>query len=62
MTDRMAEFQEGSRYGWPPFWKNTLDEVRQHLREHSVRGFELSSSYGISGWARDMNLIAEGRR
>jgi hypothetical protein len=61
ISDRIAEFQEGNRYGWPPFWKNSLDEVQRYLREHSVRGFELSSSYGMSGWilAREMTFVSE---
>jgi hypothetical protein len=64
LTERSAEFREGYRLsGWPRFWRDSLDEVRRHLREQATRGFELSSSIGMTGWvlARDMQMIGGSR-
>ena len=60
LNSRLTEFVEGNRLsGWPRFWKESLDEVRSYLREQATRGFELSSSCGMSGWvlARDMQIV-----
>jgi hypothetical protein len=65
LTERLAEFQAGHRRsGWPRFWRGSLDEVRSYLREQATRAFELSSSYGMSGWvlARDMRISKEDGR
>ena len=64
LTERLAEFQEGHRLsGWPKFWRVSLDEVRRHLLEQATRGFELSSSIGMTGWvlARDIQMIGGSR-
>jgi len=61
---RLADFQEGHRLsGWPRFWRHSLDEVRRYLSENGVRGYELSTSYGMSGWvlAREMEMIQTPR-
>jgi len=60
LTECQAEFEEGHRLaGWPCFWQPTLDESQSYLRDHSIRGFELSSSYGMSGWvlSREMQML-----
>jgi hypothetical protein len=65
IAEKTAEFQEGHRLsGWPRFWRDSLDEVRSYLREQATRGFEISSSYGMSGWvlARDMQMVSGGDR
>jgi hypothetical protein len=64
LTERLAEFQEGYRLsGWPRFWRDSLDEVQRYLREQATRGFELSSSIGMTGWvlAGDMLMIGDSR-
>jgi hypothetical protein len=60
LTKYQAEFEEGHRLaGWPRFWQNTLDESRTYLRDNAIRGFELTSSYGMSGWilSREMRIF-----
>jgi hypothetical protein len=63
LTQHQAQFEEGHRLaGWPRFWQKSLDDTRSYLREHGTRGFELSSSYGMSGWvlAQDMQMLDGG--
>jgi hypothetical protein len=54
-----AQFREEHRFGWPRFWSESMDEVQSYLREHAIRGYQIASSYGMSGWvlARDMQMI-----
>ena len=43
-------FAQSSKWGWPRFWRETLQETNAALVECGARCFELSSSYGLSGW------------
>jgi hypothetical protein len=46
-------FKESWRYGWPLEgfdYRGDLELLTQHLTQMSVRGFDISSSYGMSGW------------
>ncbi len=62
MRAHKFEFEAGHREsGWPRFWgqdaAQTSERVAALVRD-GVRWFELSSSYGMSGWvmARSMTL------
>jgi len=62
VKENQAKFEEGFRLsGWPRFWKGSLDEALNFLKTRSIRGFRLSSSYGMSGWvlAAEMRLVME---
>ena len=49
--NNLARFEAGHRAaGWPRFWKRNADDARRYLAEHKTRGFEISSSIGMSGW------------
>jgi hypothetical protein len=48
--DNRAQFEAGWRYGWPGDWGKTEEAARAYFREHGVRGYVLSSSYGMDGW------------
>src|SRR4051812_44144662 len=52
-------FETGWRYGWPRGWDKKKEEIEAFVRRLGMRGFELSSSYGMSGWvvARSMSKI-----
>jgi hypothetical protein len=62
LDENLESFREASRFGWPTFWKNSLEEVQKYLEEEGTRGFKLSSSYGMTGWviAREMKIIRDG--
>jgi hypothetical protein len=47
--------------GSPGTWAANLDSAPDCLREQGIKGFVLSSSYGLSGWvlAKEM-LVREG--
>lgn len=60
LREQESRFIEGHRAaGWPRFWRNSLEEARGYLRENGTRGFEISSSYGLSGWvlAAEMQML-----
>jgi hypothetical protein len=51
------QFEDGEKWGWPSFWRGNVENTAAYLEEQSLRFFEISSSYGLSGWvcARDVN-------
>jgi hypothetical protein len=46
-------------YGWPVVHYDTVDELLQRLSEQQVRGFIITSSWGMYGFvlARDMQIL-----
>ena len=49
--NNVARFESGHKAaGWPRFWQRNADDARRYLLEHKTRGFEISSSIGMSGW------------
>ena len=59
LKEHAAMFEEGWRYGWPRGWQKEKEEIEAFARRLEMRAFELSSSYGMSGWviARCMSKI-----
>jgi hypothetical protein len=46
-----VELDEGSKaVSAPPWWRGTVVEAEAYLAGRSVRAFEITSSYGLSGW------------
>ncbi len=43
-------FAASSKWGWPRFWRETAQETTFVLLASGMRCFQLSSSYGLSGW------------
>jgi hypothetical protein len=39
-----------NKWGWPRFWRETAQETTSVLLASGMKCFELSSSYGLSGW------------
>ena len=54
-----ARFLDGAKYGWPGPWRND-EQALDYLSQHGVKGFELQSSCGMSGWvlAQSMSKTA----
>lgn len=52
-------FEAGWRYGWPRGWEKEKEEIEIFARHLGMRAFELSSSYGMSGWiiAKSMSKV-----
>jgi hypothetical protein len=52
VVEKYAEmFKESWRYGWPLLdYKGDLSVLQNWLGEHSIRAFDVQSSYGLSGW------------
>jgi hypothetical protein len=59
LKEKAAMFEDGWRYGWPQGWEKEKEEIEVFVRRLEMRAFELSSSYGMSGWvlARRMSKI-----
>ena len=49
-AEHAEQFRDGIRYGWPGEWAQSAESAAAHFQQHSIRGFELSSSCGMSGW------------
>jgi len=55
-----AEIRESYRVGGSPGpWAANLESASEYLRDRGVKGFILSSSYGLSGWilAKEMSVL-----
>ena len=48
--------------GWPGSWADTLANAKHFVKSSSLQGFQVESSYGLSGWvlARSAKFIASG--
>jgi hypothetical protein len=60
LLEERARFTEGRRHSWPGPWNDSEEALKAHLTERRVRGFSLSSSYGMCGWilAQSMEKIS----
>lgn len=50
LTEQRSRFEESQRWGWPTFWKGTVEETLSDLATARIKCFDVSSSYGLSGW------------
>jgi hypothetical protein len=60
LTQFGAEIAESYRVGGSPApWAANLASAPEYLRDRGIKGFILSSSYGLSGWilAREMSVL-----
>ena len=55
-ADHGQQFRDGLRYGWPGDWAATAESAAAYFLQHLIRGFELSSSSGMSGWILACNI------
>ena len=61
LNENRVLFEAGARQaGWPRFWGRSFDEAQTYLLKHRTRGFELSSSIGMSGWVLSREMVIEG--
>jgi hypothetical protein len=50
LADHEEKFHDGIRHGWPGEWAHCPMVAEAHCQEHGIRGFEILSSSGMSGW------------
>lgn len=50
LAENSTRFEEGRRYAWPGQWNDSDAACRTYFKERGVRGFSLSSSFGMCGW------------
>jgi hypothetical protein len=51
-------FINGQKYCWPGAWNNSIEEAEEYLLKHNIKGYSISSSYGLAGWimAKEMKI------
>jgi hypothetical protein len=60
-----SEISESYRMaGSPGSWAASLASAPEHLREQGIKGFVLSSSYGLPGWvlAKEISILKADHR
>lgn len=59
LDDNASRFEQGWRYGWPRGWEKQQETLVGYVKRLGMRAFELSSSYGMTGWviAREMTKV-----
>jgi hypothetical protein len=50
LQDCEQQFQSSKKWGWPRFWTGEVSKTMEQLSAKGAKCFELSSSYGLSGW------------
>jgi hypothetical protein len=50
LKEHVAMFESGWRYGWPRGWEKEKEDIETYVRRLNMRAFELSASYGMTGW------------
>jgi hypothetical protein len=50
LAEHARQFEQRQKWGWPLFWKGTVDATFKFLNEAKALCFEVSSSYGLEGW------------
>ena len=62
LKEHATMFEAGWRYGWPRGWEKDKEEIEAFVRRLKMRAFELSSSYGMTGWviANSMMKMPKG--
>ena len=60
-TEYRALFVARKKYGWPAIDYKAEQELLEKLNEQNIRGFSISSSYGMTGFvlAREMQRVLE---
>jgi hypothetical protein len=44
------KFQHESKWGWPLFWQGDVGSTQRYMMNRSLKPFDISTSYGLSGW------------
>ena len=62
LKENVAMFEDGWHYGWSRGWERDKKDIDVFVRRLKMRAFELSSTYGMSGWvlARRMSKVQKG--
>lgn len=55
-------FEANRPYGWPGFWNESDDAVREHIQSSGVAGFILLSAVGMAGWVWATSMRLEPGR
>jgi hypothetical protein len=59
VVDNRSLFEEGVKYAWPGPWNESPEASIDHFESNGAKGFEISSSYGLAGWAIAMSCRLE---
>jgi hypothetical protein len=60
LAEQQRALEEGfHRSGWPRFWGGSPEKASNYVQTHRLNAYELTSSYGISGWviARSLDYV-----
>lgn len=50
LSQYAEHFEQEKKWGWPLFWRGSIGQTLEHLNGKHIKCFEISSSYGLSGW------------
>jgi hypothetical protein len=50
LTSQRPVFERGQKYGWPGPWNGSPESSLEHLEADGAKAFQISSSYGLTGW------------
>jgi hypothetical protein len=60
IEENASAFVEGAKWGWPLFWKGSVESTIAWLTQRAARAWALSTSYGLFGWVVAREATQEG--
>ncbi len=57
LTENEEYFARESQWGWPQFWRGSVDLTATSLTSRGCRVWRIATSYGLSGWVVAGNAI-----
>jgi hypothetical protein len=50
LAQSATRFEQEKKWGWPLFWRGDVIKTMEYLSAKTIKYFDISSSYGMSGW------------
>jgi len=60
IEENTSAFAEKAKWGWPLFWKGSVESTVAWLSQRGARAWVLSTSYGLFGWVVAREVLQQG--
>jgi hypothetical protein len=59
LQDNKDLFESEQNFCWPGPWNTSPESVLEYIREHQLKGYEITPAFGMGGWvwAKSMQLV-----
>lgn len=60
LQENATLFRVESKWGWPLFWRGSVENTTSSLSALGARAWVISTSYGLSGWVVVREAVVDG--